>query len=95
MVNLETFKEYIRFEDAESDTFLKTFLDGAEETAAKAGVEKPETSAETESESNKNKLYEILIYMIAAHWYDNRGAASYGQYTQIPIGVNWIIQQLR
>lgn len=61
-------------------------------TAAKqylASVDVPEPQEES-------PLYDLCCYMLASHWYQNRGAASMGQEQKsIPFGVQVIIPQLQ
>ena len=60
-------------------------LDAAKEYLANAGVK----------ERLQSPLYDLAVYMLTMHWYDNRGVQVIGQVRgEIQMGVRSIIHQL-
>ena len=75
---------------ATDDTFQREIgqqcLDAAVTYLANADVPEPQED---------NALYDLAVYMLAMHWYDNRGVATFGQVSgTIAKGVQAIIHQL-
>ena len=80
----------IQYGYATDDTFQRGIgqmcLDAAVAYLKGAGVQQPET---------ENALYDLAVYMLAVHWYDNRGVAVLGQVSgSIEKGVQAIIHQI-
>ncbi len=87
MASVEGLREYVR-EDEDSDSELTPFLEAAMLYAEGAGVERDDESP----------LYDLLVYMIAGHWYDNRGIVSFSTAqgkTEIPVAATALILQMR
>ena len=42
-----------------------------------------------------NALYDLAVYQLAVHYFDNKGVLSEGGAVEIPMGVNSIMHQLR
>ena len=87
---LNSLKTYLRLDDDELPEselkFLKLLIEAAIKAAEEAGIEKPQQA---------NSLYEMLIMILASHWYTNRGIITYGNPNYIPNSANFIIGQLR
>ena len=51
------------------------------------------------AEREDDELYDLLIYMLSKHWYDNREAVVMSNRTSdpklLPLGVNALVHQLR
>jgi len=83
MANLQGFKEYARTDD--DDISLKGVLIASKKYVEGAGV----------PEQQDNELYDVLVYMIALNWYENRGVATGDRINDIPFGATNILLQLR
>lgn len=66
-------------------TNLKLFLAAAVNWWLNAGVDGPEDDTE---------LYDLGVYMLAAHWYNTRGATSATDLKDVPHGIYSIKHQL-
>ena len=82
MASLELFRRYARIG---SDDEAQLFFDAAKEWLEKAGVQEREGSA----------LYDLAVYQLGTHYYDNRGVISENGSDQVPMGVFSIMHQLR
>lgn len=88
MANLEGQKQYSRIDY--DDPAIPVFFEAAKKYLQNAGVHPQKEEQTTES------LYDICVYMLADHWYNQRGAMSEGKYTkELPFGITAIILQLR
>lgn len=87
MASLSGLKTYLRYgPDDDVDQELNIFLASAKAYVAGAGL----------PVQNGDDLYDLLVYMIASHWYDNRGVvADSSRGTDIPLGATSILLQLR
>ena len=86
MPSIEELKRYAVL-DADGDTkTLELCMGAAMRWFANAGVPEPEA---------KNELYDLGVYMLAVHYFDNRGAIGKSDDTQLPFGVFSIMHQLR
>jgi len=84
MAGLQGFREYARVDD--DDAGLNGQLLASIEYLKGAGV----------PEQKENKLYDLLVYMIALNWYDTRGVTITGTLVNsIPFGATNILLQLR
>ena len=83
-LNVDELKKYLKIEFEDDDELLAILFDAAKETLAQSGV--------SETVSDKNK-YKLAIYMLVAHYYENRGEAGSGN--AMPPGMPGIIEQLR
>lgn len=83
MANLQGFKDYSR--EYDDDVGLKAVLMASKEYVKGAGV----------PEQEDNELYDVLVYMIALNWYENRGVATGDRINDIPFGATNILLQLR
>lgn len=85
MADIEGLKQYLRLENDEEQ--LNMYLAAAKNYALHAGVTEPESDS---------PLYDLLIYMLACHWYDNRGVQTVGSnVNDLSLSVNSLILQLR
>jgi len=81
-------REYCR-EDKSADKELKLFLSASIGYITGAGVSIQKHEAYI-------PLYDMTVYMLAAHWWDNRGIAIDKNLTgEIPISVTALLIQLR
>lgn len=89
---LEQVKKYLRLEsdDTDQDALLEGFISGAEDfiknTTGKLFAD--------DSAGKPESLYILAIQMLVAHWYDNRGAASEKNVSDLPYSLNAVIQHL-
>ena len=65
---------------------LNLMLDAAEQWYAGCGV--PESA-------KGSAQYELAVYMLALHYYDQRGAVAEGNIRELPLGVMSMLNQLR
>lgn len=80
-------KQYGYYDDATfQPEMAQSMLYAAQRYLLNAGV--PETEV-------ADPLYDLACYMLAAHWYDNRGVVAVGQVQgEVAMGVRSIIWQL-
>ena len=92
MADLEGFKAYLRYDEGDDiETKIRTFLFAAKAYIAGAGVS--ETDA---SQAGAEDLYDLLAYMIAQNWFDNRGISTEAyKSANIPFGAANILLQLK
>lgn len=64
---------------------LELCMKSAQEWLANAGVPRRQD----------DQLYDLAVYMLATHYFDNRGVIADGNTTEIPMGVMSIVHQLR
>lgn len=83
----EMMKQYGYFtEDSYQPEVAAMCLSAAKEYLAGAGVPEPEAPS---------SLYDTACYMLAMHWYDNRGVVSVGAVQgPIQLGLQSIIHQI-
>ena len=88
MVSLEGLKRYAVLGPGGDDQTLQLCLDSAIHWFENAGVDAHHTA---------DPLYELGVYMLALHWYDNRGAIGTASTDnrELPYGVMTIMHQLR
>lgn len=85
MPNISDLKRYAVVDSSEDDFVLEKCMAAAERYLFNAGVPAP---------TEENPLYDLCVYQLAVHYYDNRGAAG-DKVEQLPFGVGSIIHQLR
>ena len=87
MADIKGLKSYLRFmPEDDVDLELIAFFDAAENYVVNAGVPAHHASG----------LYDILVYMVAGHWYENRGVTTDAyRITNLPMGAVSLINQLR
>ena len=84
MANLQGLKNYCRVDY--DDDALESFLIASKEYIKNAGV----------PEQTDNKLYDLLVYMLAGHWYNKRETVVVGsQLHELPFAIVNILIQLR
>lgn len=66
---------------------------GLMEVCMEAAMQWLENAGVTRREDNA--LYDMGVYMLATHYFDNRGVVSENSNQQIPLGVFSIMHQLR
>lgn len=93
MPSIDELKRYAVLDPDGDEETLKICMEAAEEWFANAGVPRPKETT---------RLYDLGVYMLAVHYFDNRGAVSdagKGATTEtdrhIPFGVLSIMHQLR
>lgn len=92
MPDMEKLKRYAIVTDEAEAQMLQMCMDAAQEWYKNAGVDAPPDDA-------ASALYDLGVYMLALHYYDNRGRGS-GSFarqdvTELPQGVFSILHQLR
>lgn len=85
MATLEGLKRYAVVGPGGDTATLELCLAAAQEWFRGAGVDPPD---------NDNALYDIGIYMLALHYYDQRGVVG-DKIAELPLGVMSIMHQLR
>lgn len=85
MPNISDLKRYAVVDSSEDDFVLEKCMAAAERYLVNAGVPVP---------TGEDPLYDLCVYQLAVHYYDNRGAAQ-DKAEQLPFGVGSIIHQLR
>lgn len=85
MPNISDLKRYAVVDSSEDDFVLGKCMAAAERYLVNAGVLVP---------TEEDPLYDLCVYQLAVHYYDNRGALS-DKAEQLPFGVTSIIHQLR
>ncbi len=86
MPNLDDFRRYAVATSDSDSAMLEMCMNAAVEWYKNAGVDPPET---------QSALYDMGIYMLALHFYDNRGAVDVQSVGELPFGVFSIMHQLR
>lgn len=87
IVSLEAAKAYARIDGDEDDALVESFIEGAEEYLAGAGVY-PGLAPEA--------LYQLAVKGIVLHWYEQRNVTDSGTApTDFAAGVRLIINQLK
>ena len=84
MPNIEDLKRYAVVDPTEDSRVLENCMAAAVRYFKNAGVPAPEED---------DPLYDMGIYQLAVHYYDNRGATG-EQQAPLPFGVSSIIRQL-
>lgn len=77
-----------RWAAANMDTdreLLEMAMEAAQQYLENAGVPRYEN----------DKLYDLAVYQLGVHYFDNRGVMAEGGVSEIPMGVNAIMHQLR
>lgn len=87
MPNMEELRRYAVVDPTEDGLVLEKCLAAAMRYFENAGVPPPQTGKE-------DPLYDLGVYQLATHYYDNRGVSD-DQQSPMPYGVNAIIHQLR
>ncbi len=85
MPSISDLKRYAVVDSSEDDFVLEKCMAAAERYLVNAGVPVP---------TEENPLYDLCVYQLAVHYYDNRGALG-DKAEQLPFGVTSIIHQLR
>ena len=87
MPNIEELRRYAVLDQGGDMMMLQACMDAAIAWFGNAGVKPPEEA---------NRLYDIGVYMLATHYFDNRGVAPEGGKSgELPFGVFSIMHQLR
>ncbi len=84
MPNIDDLRRYAVVDPAEDSRDLEMCMAAAQRYFANAGVPAPES---------ENPLYDLGIYMLAVHYYDNRGGVG-DKTAELPFGIGSIIRQL-
>lgn len=84
MPNIDDLRRYAVVDPAEDSRDLEMCMAAAQRYFANSGVPVPE---------NEDPLYDLGIYMLAVHYYDNRGGVG-DKTAELPFGVCSIIRQL-
>ncbi len=87
MPNMEELRRYAVVDPTEDGLVLEKCLAAAMRYFENAGVPPPPAGEE-------DPLYDLGVYQLATHYYDNRGAAG-DQLALLPYAVNSIINQLK
>lgn len=82
---LTNLKTYLRIDTAQDDHLLNTLI-----TVAKAQL-----YGAIETDQTDDPRFDHAVFLLVAHYYDNRSAVSSENLTEIPFGVVSLIQQLR
>lgn len=85
MPSVDVLRRYAVVDPADDTAILELCLNAATDYFRGAGVKDP---------IGDMPLYDLGIYMLATHYYDNRGAMG-DPAAALPYGVNSIINQLR
>ena len=81
MVDVKALQDYMRTDDPDVEIFLNAAVDYTK----KAGIPPASDSA----------VYDLLICMIAGHWYCNRGVMGQTSTKELPFGAQNLIIQLK
>ena len=84
MPNINDLKRYAVVDPGEDDHELEACMAAAIRYFENAGVPEP---------YQEDPLYDLGIYMLSVHYYDNRGALG-DKTAELPFGVGSIIRQL-
>lgn len=85
MLNINDLKRYAVVDPSDDDHELETCMAAAIRYFENAGVPEP---------YQEDPLYDLGIYMLSTHYYDNRGVLG-DKTDELPFGVGSIILQLR
>ncbi len=85
MPKLEELKRYAVLDPGGDEQLLKMCMEAAQTWFEGAGVPEP---------AEPNRLYDLGVYMLAVHYFDNRGVIG-GKDSELPMGVWSIMHQLR
>lgn len=90
MPSIEMLKRYALVTDEAETPVLQMCMDAAVEWYINAGVPAP-------AEDAASALYDMGIYLLSLHYYDNRGRGSAAKQdvTELPQGVFTVLHQLR
>lgn len=95
VVNLETFKKHCRADDyTDDDTLLQSYLDAAEAWVIRS-TERTETELTSLNDGAFPKPLAQAIYMLGAHWYNQREAVSGGNMAEVPYSLQALIKPYR
>ena len=84
MADIAGLRGYLRAD--EDDEVIEAYLAAAREYAHNAGI----------PERRNSRLYDLLVYMLACHWYDNRGVQVIGSGVEsLSKSVDALVLQLR
>lgn len=86
MPSIEELRRYAVLDPDGDVATLNMCMEAAKQWFANAGVAEP---------TEPNKLYDLGVYMLAVHYFDNRGAIGSKNDEQLPLGVFSIMHQLR
>lgn len=84
MPNIDDLRRYAVLDPDGDETTLRLCMDAAINWYANAGV----------PPGTENPLYDLGVYMLAVHYYDNRGVLA-DKSAEVPLGVMSIMHQLR
>lgn len=85
MPNLDTLARYANATTDTDKELLADCMEAAQVWFENAGVKRLED----------NKLYDLGVYQLATHYFDNRGVVAEGSTAEIPHGIFPIMHQLR
>ncbi len=77
-------KSYLRVDMDDDDALISTLLDAAVTYLQNGGI----------PSDFGNALYDVAVWGLVLHWYDNRGTIAPGSANALPLGVGAIILQL-
>ena len=82
---MEALRRYVVATPEMDDPLLTDLMEAAQLWLENAGVPR----------LNTNRLYDLAVYQLAAHWFDQRGVVAENGAEQIPLGVFSIMFQLQ
>lgn len=95
-VDLELFKKHVRADDfADDDELLQFYLDAAEEYVIAATNRTEDELKTIAGGDGLPKRITQAIYMLAAHWYNQRESVAGVQMSQVPDALPALIKQCR
>lgn len=85
MPKIDTLRRYVAATPDTDDELLADCMEAAQVWLENAGVARMED----------NRLYDMAVYQLATHFFDNRGVVAEGGVNEVPLGVFSIMHQLR
>ena len=85
MPDINTLARYAAANSSTDTELLSRCMEAAQTWLQNAGV----------ARRTDDQLYDLAVYMLATHYFDNRGVAAEGSTAEIPMGVMSIMHQLR
>lgn len=82
---LENIKTYLRIDTSQDDLLLTTFIE----------VAKAQIYGAIEAKDVSDPRFDHAVFLLVAHYYENRSATTESTLNEIPFGVLALIQQLR
>ena len=85
MAAIDGLKRYAAANDEVDEAVLSQCMEAAMQSLEAAGVRQREQSS----------LYDLAVYMLAVHYFDNRGVIQENGGGELPFGLQGIVHQLR